>query len=408
MTKIPFQAEIQNGRPLNQSRHLLTNCLYLIYRTERFAAVGSEGVRHVHVFDYQYGQLPGVSAEMQPVWTQQLRDFIDGSGEESETRAALKTEDETGGAAAREAQPTTTGLSCTAIKSATVVVCEPIVVATFPFDAVLPPGTNPWNASAHVWAIIQEPSGVSPVRVGGYFDNGSISFRYTPLKAGRYTVTLHRRDNLSAPPPCNFVAVASPEANCGFVTVGTNNQHFAVSKQQSWFGIGENLAWVTPVAGKNHQSLHDWDPYLKNLSAVGANYIRVWLTDSAWDDMTVETALGNYSVANTARIESLLTSSHALGIKALMTIESFNYLCVCKKRKQPGGECTSPCYFDKFVYNVDHPGGFLHDPAEFFNSSLADDYFQMRLRCKYTSNHSWINRAPGWLQVPDVFLKDCL
>eukprot|EP01046_Picozoa_sp_COSAG06_P086883 COSAG06_NODE_33433_length_490_cov_0.567775_1_plen_142_part_00 len=50
--------------------------------TERFAAARREGVRHVHVFDYQFGKLPGVSAEMQPAWTQQLRDFIDGGGEQ--------------------------------------------------------------------------------------------------------------------------------------------------------------------------------------------------------------------------------------------------------------------------------------------------------------------------------------
>ena len=58
--------------------------------TQRFAAARGAGVRHVHVFDYQFGQLPGVTAEMQPAWTQQLRDFIDGGGEESQTLAALK------------------------------------------------------------------------------------------------------------------------------------------------------------------------------------------------------------------------------------------------------------------------------------------------------------------------------
>ena len=58
--------------------------------SERFAAARSAGARHVHVFDYQFGQLPGVSVEMQPAWTQQLRDFIDG-GEEHQTLAVLKT-----------------------------------------------------------------------------------------------------------------------------------------------------------------------------------------------------------------------------------------------------------------------------------------------------------------------------
>ena len=46
--------------------------------TERFAAAQSDGVRHVHVFDYQFAQLPGVSPNMQQAWTQNLRDFIDG------------------------------------------------------------------------------------------------------------------------------------------------------------------------------------------------------------------------------------------------------------------------------------------------------------------------------------------
>jgi hypothetical protein len=304
-----------------------------------------------------------------------------------QSKVSLKTTDEGVAAVTMEPAQATGDRSAAAVCSAirTAVACEPIVIASFPAEAVLPPGVNPWNASAYVWAEVEGGSGES-VRVGGYFANGSVSFRFTPLAAGRYTVALHRRNSLPAPPPCSFVAAASPKPNCGFVKVGKNQQHFAVSEQESWVGIGENLAWVTPVSGWNSHGVpqwsnrfQDWKPFLTNLSAHGANYIRVWLTDSAWDDMAVETQLGNYSLANTERIEDLLILSHELNIKVLMTIESFNYLCVCKQRKQGGG-CTSPCYFDHFVYNAAHPGGFLHSPDEFFNSSRADDFFQMRLR----------------------------
>lgn len=39
--------------------------------------------------------------------------------------------------------------------------------------------------------------------------------------------------------------------------------------------------------------------YFSKLAAVGANYARLWLTDSTWDDLAVEIAVANFSLPNT-------------------------------------------------------------------------------------------------------------
>lgn len=57
-----------------------------------------------------------------------------------------------------------------------------------------------------------------------------------------------------------------------------------------------------------------WDPYLTNLSNHGGNYVRLWLTDM-WDDLFIETHLGNYSVTNTQNIDDLLEALQRHGMK---------------------------------------------------------------------------------------------
>lgn len=44
---------------------------------------------------------------------------------------------------------------------------------------------------------------------------------------------------------------------------------------------------------------YDYDNYFGKLAANGGNYARLWLTDSAWDDLAVEVDLANMSLTNT-------------------------------------------------------------------------------------------------------------
>jgi len=73
---------------------------------------------------------------------------------------------------------------------------------------------------------------------------------------------------------------------------------------------------------------------MRNLSASGANYIRVWLTNS-WNDMFLETRLGNYSLPNAYHIDALLSMAEANGIRVMLTTESFNLFCTHKSVRSP-------------------------------------------------------------------------
>lgn len=215
------------------------------------------------------------------------------------------------------------------------------------------------------------------VTVRGYFDtheDGSswIVFRYSPMQLGTHIVSLvvnGQQPATACGSDCKFTAVANPNHTAGYVQVASNKQHFVTSGyNQSYFGVGENLAWAK-WGGKS--GIEGWAPYLQNLSSAGANYIRVWLTDGGWDDMAVETQLGNYSLTNTDNIDALLTLAEANGIKILMCTESFNFFCSKPK--------PTPCLWDSCVYNTKN-GGFLSSAADFFTDERAKSLYKQRLQ----------------------------
>ena len=124
----------------------------------------------------------------------------------------------------------------------------------------------------------------------------AVVFRFTPSHVGTHTAVL--TVNGGAPVSRSFTVTsshASPSSAAGFVRVGANKQHFVLDnngvRNQSFFGVGENLAWQDGSASRDTDD-HLWAPYLANLSKSGANYIRVWLTDS-WTELYIENSLGN-------------------------------------------------------------------------------------------------------------------
>lgn len=213
--------------------------------------------------------------------------------------------------------------------------------------------------------------------VRGFFDthtDGSswIVFRYSPMQLGAHVISLSingQQPVTACGSNCRFTAIANPNQTAGYVQVATNKQHFVTSGyNHSYFGVGENLAWAK---WGGSAGIHGWAPYIQNLSSAGANYIRVWLTDGGWDDMAVETELGNYSLTNTDNIDELLALAEANGIKVLMCTESFNFFCSKPK--------PTPCNWDGCVYNEKN-GGFLSSAADFFTSERAKSLYKQRLQ----------------------------
>ena len=91
------------------------------------------------------------------------------------------------------------------------------------------------------------------VTVRGYFDthkDGSswIVFRYSPMELGTHVVSLTvngQQPATACGSDCKFTAVANTNRTAGYVQVATNQQHFVTSGyNQSYFGVGENLAWA--------------------------------------------------------------------------------------------------------------------------------------------------------------------
>eukprot|EP00040_Diaphanoeca_grandis_P023279 m.126331 g.126331 ORF g.126331 m.126331 type:complete len:652 (+) comp29197_c0_seq1:134-2089(+) len=248
---------------------------------------------------------------------------------------------------------------------------------TLGFDAtkVIPAGANPWNASEFLSTNVTTDKTAFNLLAYYHVDSGlpRVSVKLNPQVAGSYDVKF--TGPLVSGVSCSVI-VTQGASGCGFIQIASNKQHFETSDGDTFFGVGENLAWVNHAVNVSTS----WEPYLKNLSEHKANYIRVWLTDS-WDDLFIESnGMGNYSVANTQSVETLLAAAEAADIKVLMCIESFNLFC---NRPPP-----APCSWEKNVYNKVN-GGVLDTPDEFFTNQVAKDYFKMRLRyivARYTQS----------------------
>ena len=237
--------------------------------------------------------------------------------------------------------------------SVVVQTCETVQVS---FDAakVVPLGANPFDTDAFLWATVAVTTQDGHTATAGLGHTGAyyhlnastgqllVSFKVTPTVVGIYTVAFLGPAAPVTPRVWSFTVLAGPQ-HCGFVVVAPNGQHFASEPDRAFFGVGENLAWVSHTKPDADPIARNWLPYLQNLSSHGANYIRVWLTDS-WDDLYVESVLGNYSLANTNNIEELLAAAAANHIKVLMCIESFNLFCDATP--------PTPCYWGKLKRTV--------------------------------------------------------
>lgn len=230
-------------------------------------------------------------------------------------------------------------------------------------------GGNAFNASDLAGGTVVTPDGAA-FRVAGFLKTPDlVALRVTVTVIGVYTVSFSPPAGMAIvlPLPCTFTVVGDEGTDCGFVRSDPkiSTQHFVTSGGNSWYGVGMNLAWVRKATSVQAS----WVPYLTNISAHGGNYVRLWLTDS-WDDLFLETGLGNYSLVNAGNIDGVLTALHAHGMKAMLCIESFNLFCE---------KVDAPCQWNACVYNKVN-GGPLEAPGDFFTNPVAKAFFKMRLQ----------------------------
>jgi hypothetical protein len=189
--------------------------------------------------------------------------------------------------------------------------------------------------------------------------------RYSPRKAGSFDTTFTITNSSGTFVLKSDSFEASEGHSAGFIELGSNRVHFQYTNGSTYYLIGENVCWV----GES-QGTYGYDNYFGKLAANGGNYARLWLTDSAWDDLAVEVNVGNVSLTNTWRLDYVVELAEKLNIHLLMCTESFNYFCTVS---------SAPCDWYLSYYNVAN-GGFLNKPQDFFTDERAKADYKNRLR----------------------------
>jgi hypothetical protein len=189
--------------------------------------------------------------------------------------------------------------------------------------------------------------------------------RYSPRSPGSFDMTFIITNSSGTFTLKTDSFEALDEKLAGFIKLGSNQVHFQYANKSTYYPVGENVCWV----GEG-QGTYGYDDYFGKLAANGGNYARLWLTDRAWDDLTVEVQLGNMSLDDTWRLDYVVQLAEKLDIHLLMCTESYNNFCTVS---------DVICTWDLSYYNVAN-GGFLTKPSEFFVDERAKADYKNRLR----------------------------
>ena len=122
---------------------------------------------------------------------------------------------------------------------------------------------------------------------------------------------------------------------------------------------------------------YDYDDWLNKLADAKGNYIRLWLAND-WNWIGLEklpqvtgdgNGLGKYDLKASWRVDYILDLARARGVRAMLDIESFNYV---DATSEYGNWPASP-------YNAAN-GGPCATPADFFTDATARALVERRLR----------------------------
>ena len=103
--------------------------------------------------------------------------------------------------------------------------------------------------------------------------------------------------------------------------------------------------------------------WMKELSANGGNYIRVWLSESFWDIEDKEA--GKYSEDKIRRIDHFIEMARKYNLRIKITLEHFRSLTL---------EENNQSWATKFVYHTSH-GGPLDSIRQYLTSAEGHKLF---------------------------------
>jgi len=117
-----------------------------------------------------------------------------------------------------------------------------------------------------------------------------------------------------------------PSGSHGYIEVSRENpSYFSFSDGSPYIPVGINMINPSGRYRNNPDSaLYEIEQWMKNLSANGGNYVRVWLSQSFWD--IEDTKAGEFSEEKIKRIDRFIEMARANGLRIKMTLEHFRSL----------------------------------------------------------------------------------
>lgn len=193
-------------------------------------------------------------------------------------------------------------------------------------------------------------------------------FRFAPRRPGVYTYTITVIDiDGTQTIYTGGSFTCTPGNGKGFIRINSkDNLTFIYDDGSPRINIGHNVAWATD----NWKGATAYDHYFSEMSNVGENWVRIWMTPWTsdgglileWRDNAYFEGVGQLSMQTAQRWDTVVDMAEQYGIAVQ---PAFQYHGQFSTRVNPN--------WDDNPYNIVHAsdGGFLTNPEEFFTNAEA-------------------------------------
>ncbi len=156
-----------------------------------------------------------------------------------------------------------------------------------------------------------------------------------------------------------------PSGSHGYIGVSNENpSFFQFSDGIPYIPVGINM--INPSGkyrGNPDSSLYEIGQWMKNLSANGGNYVRVWLSESFWD--MEDSVAGKYDEEKVKRIDRFIEMARENNLRIKITLEHFRSITM---QENPQMWAT------KFIYHTSK-GGPLDSIRQYLTSKEGQKLF---------------------------------
>lgn len=190
--------------------------------------------------------------------------------------------------------------------------------------------------------------------------------RATPPVAGDWTwqATIRVGGVSTTTAPVAFRCEADPDGHGVPRVSDVDGRYLAFADGSPFVPRGENLSWYGPGG------TYDYDRWLDQLAARGANWVRVWMPSWAMGIEWSDTPLGDYRnrMDRAWQLDHVLAAAQERGIVVQLVLLNHGAFST-----------TTNSEWAQNPYNAAN-GGPLAEPAEFFTDPTARALFEQRLR----------------------------